>query len=55
MVPGGQRYRAMDFIVEPDASAASYFAAATALIGGTVTLPALRGVQSRVMPLPRHP
>jgi 3-phosphoshikimate 1-carboxyvinyltransferase len=38
VVPGGQRYRSMDFIVEPDASSASYFAAATALVGGTVTL-----------------
>jgi 3-phosphoshikimate 1-carboxyvinyltransferase len=40
-VPGRQHYRAMDFIVEPDASAASYFAAAATLIGGTVTLPGL--------------
>ena len=38
VVPGGQGYRAMDFMVEPDASSASYFAAAAALIGGTVTL-----------------
>jgi 3-phosphoshikimate 1-carboxyvinyltransferase len=38
VVPGGQRYRAMDFMVEPDASSASYFAAAAALVGGTVTL-----------------
>ena len=41
IVPGGQRYRPMDFTVEPDATAASYFAAAAALIGGTVTLPGL--------------
>jgi 3-phosphoshikimate 1-carboxyvinyltransferase len=38
VVPGGQSYSAMDFIVEPDASSASYFTAAAALIGGTVTL-----------------
>jgi 3-phosphoshikimate 1-carboxyvinyltransferase len=38
VVPGGQRYQAMDFIVEPDATAASYFAAAAALIGGRVTI-----------------
>jgi len=37
-VPGGQSYRAQRFIVEPDASAASYFAAAAALCGGSVTL-----------------
>ncbi len=38
VVPGGQRYRSMDFTVEPDATAASYFAAAAALVGGTVTI-----------------
>ncbi len=38
VVPGGQRYHAMDFTVEPDATAASYFAAAAALLGGTVTI-----------------
>ena len=38
VVPGGQRYRNCDFTVEPDASSASYFAAAAALIGGTVTI-----------------
>jgi 3-phosphoshikimate 1-carboxyvinyltransferase len=37
-VPGGQSYRAQRFVVEPDASAASYFAAAAALCGGDVTL-----------------
>ncbi|HVN90759.1 MAG TPA: 3-phosphoshikimate 1-carboxyvinyltransferase [Candidatus Binataceae bacterium] len=41
-VPGGQSYRARDFAVEPDATAASYFAAAAALIGGTVTIAGLR-------------
>ncbi|MGH7813021.1 MAG: 3-phosphoshikimate 1-carboxyvinyltransferase [Candidatus Binataceae bacterium] len=37
-VPGGQAYRARRYAVEPDASSASYFAAAAALIGGTVKL-----------------
>jgi len=40
-VPGGQHYRAMNFTVEPDATAASYFAAAAALIGGIVTIPGI--------------
>lgn len=35
-VAGGQRYRAMTYDVEPDASAASYFFAAAALTGGRV-------------------
>jgi 3-phosphoshikimate 1-carboxyvinyltransferase len=38
VVPGGQRYRAMNFMVEPDATSASYFAAAAALIGGAITI-----------------
>ena len=37
-IPGGQAYRARRFVVEPDASSASYFAAAAALCGGSVTL-----------------
>lgn len=41
-VPGGQRYRAQEFYVEPDASAASYFAAAAATVGGSVTIHGLR-------------
>jgi 3-phosphoshikimate 1-carboxyvinyltransferase len=41
IVPGGQRYHARNFTVEPDATAASYFAAAAALLGGTVTIPGL--------------
>ena len=41
-VPGGQSYRAQRFVVEPDASSASYFAAAAALLGGTVTLEGIR-------------
>ncbi len=38
-VPGQQRYMAMNFTVEPDASSLSYFAAAAALCGGRVRLP----------------
>lgn len=38
VVPGGQRYRAMSFAVEPDATSASYFAAAAALVGGSITI-----------------
>jgi 3-phosphoshikimate 1-carboxyvinyltransferase len=38
VVPGGQWYRAQRFVVEPDASSASYFAAAAALIGGAVKI-----------------
>jgi len=41
-VPGGQRYHAMDFTVEPDASSASYFAAAASIAGGTVTITGIR-------------
>ena len=41
VVPGGQWYRAQRFVVEPDASSASYFAAAAALIGGTVRIEGL--------------
>jgi len=37
--PGG--YRATDFAVEPDASAASYFLAAAAITGGRVRVPGL--------------
>ncbi len=40
-MPGGQWYRAQRFVVEPDASSASYFAAAAALIGGTVRIEGL--------------
>ncbi len=42
IVPGGQRYERRDFAVEPDASAASYFAAAAALCGGRVRIAGLR-------------
>jgi len=41
-VKGGQSYRARRFVVEPDASSASYFAAAAALCGGSVTIENLR-------------
>lgn len=38
IVAGGQAYRAQEFSVEPDATAASYFAAAAAAAGGVVTI-----------------
>lgn len=38
IVPGGQSYRPQHFMVERDASSASYFAAAAALCGGRVEL-----------------
>jgi 3-phosphoshikimate 1-carboxyvinyltransferase len=40
-IAGGQRYRSRHFEVEPDASSANYFAAAAALVGGSVTIPRL--------------
>jgi 3-phosphoshikimate 1-carboxyvinyltransferase len=40
-VPGGQRYRGTAFRVEPDATSASYFFAAAAVTGGTVTVAGL--------------
>lgn len=40
-VPGGQRYAAQDYPVEPDASNASYFFAAAALTGGRVRVEGL--------------
>jgi 3-phosphoshikimate 1-carboxyvinyltransferase len=42
IVPGGQHYLSRTFGVEPDASSASYFAAAAALIGGSVKIAGLR-------------
>jgi 3-phosphoshikimate 1-carboxyvinyltransferase len=36
VVGAGQRYRAQDYLIEPDASNASYFLAAAALCGGRV-------------------
>jgi 3-phosphoshikimate 1-carboxyvinyltransferase len=41
----GQKYRATNYAIEPDASAASYFFAAAAITGGTVTVEGL-GTQS---------
>lgn len=42
VVPAGQRYSAQpEYAVEPDASSASYFFGAAALLGGTVTVPNL--------------
>jgi 3-phosphoshikimate 1-carboxyvinyltransferase len=41
VVPGAQWYRAQRFAVEPDASSATYFAAAAALIGGAVKIEGL--------------
>lgn len=40
-VAGGQRYRAREYDIEPDASAAGYFFAAAALTGGRVSVPGL--------------
>ena len=37
-VEPGQRYTARDYVVEPDASAASYFFALAAVTGGTITV-----------------
>ncbi len=37
-VPSGQRYKSREYIIEADASNASYFLAAAAVTGGTVTL-----------------
>ena len=41
VAPGAQRYRAMAYDVEPDASAASYFFAAAAVTGGRVRIEGL--------------
>jgi 3-phosphoshikimate 1-carboxyvinyltransferase len=40
-VPAGSRYLATEYVVEPDASAASYFFAAAAIHGGRVTVAGL--------------
>jgi 3-phosphoshikimate 1-carboxyvinyltransferase len=40
-VPAGQRYESRDYVVEPDASGASYFFAAAAVTGGHVRVPYL--------------
>lgn len=41
LVPAGQRYQALDYQIEPDASNASYFCAAAALTGGRVRIAGL--------------
>jgi 3-phosphoshikimate 1-carboxyvinyltransferase len=38
VIPGGQRPRRSVYVIEPDASAAGYFAAAAAITAGTITL-----------------
>jgi len=40
-VRSGQRYRAREYAIEPDASAAAYFFAAAAITGGRVRVPGL--------------
>ena len=40
-IPPGQRYRAQDLVIEPDATSASYFFAAAAVTGGRVRVPGL--------------
>jgi len=40
-IPSGQTYRARQYEIEPDASAASYFLAAAAITGGRVTVEGL--------------
>src|SRR5687768_8243159 len=40
-IPSGQAYRAQEYTVEPDASSASYFFAAAAVTGGTVSVPGI--------------
>jgi len=42
-VSGGQRYRSGELSIEPDATAASYFLAAAALVGGEVKVRGLGG------------
>ena len=43
-IPGGQTIVTDDYAVEPDASSASYFFAAAAIVGGRVTVPGLSPV-----------
>ena len=38
VIPAGQQYRAMDYYIEPDASAAAYFWAMAAVLGISVTV-----------------
>ncbi len=50
VIPGNQHYTPITYAIEPDASAASYFAAAAAITGGEVELPELKmpGLQGDV-------
>jgi 3-phosphoshikimate 1-carboxyvinyltransferase len=41
VVPAGQGYQGLDYEIEPDASAASYFFAAAAITGGKITVEGL--------------
>ena len=41
LIPAGQVYHGRDYAIEPDASAASYFFAAAAIAGGSVTVEGL--------------
>lgn len=45
-IPGGQQYRGRDYLIEPDASAASYFWGAAAVSGGEVLV---RGLQRNAL------
>jgi 3-phosphoshikimate 1-carboxyvinyltransferase len=45
VVPAGARYLGAEYVIEPDASAASYFFGAAAVLGGTIRVPGL-GVHS---------
>ena len=38
VIPAGQQYAATDYVIEPDASAASYFWAVPAILGGKATI-----------------
>jgi 3-phosphoshikimate 1-carboxyvinyltransferase len=40
-IPGGQRYRARSYLIEPDATAATYFFAAAAITGGRIRVDGL--------------
>lgn len=46
-VPAGQRYEGRDYVVEPDASGASYFFAAAAVTGSRVVVPRLGSVSAQ--------
>ncbi len=50
VIPGNQHYKPQTYAIEPDASAASYFAAAAAITGGEIAIPDLKtpGLQGDV-------